>query len=140
VSRTRCKGPRPERHRLWADRVPTSPKDFRVRDPLSQVMATAGTRPRHFVSTRPVGAARRSIVVNPRELQGKYARLSAELASLEGPGGHSKARQVRLELELDRVRQQLVALSRVAQTAPTLRDVVMTADPSRDHEGPLYRG
>lgn len=103
-------------------------------------MAMAGTRPRHFFSTRPVGAAQRSIVVNPRELQGKYARLSAELAALEGTGAHSKARQVRLELELDRIRQQLAALSQMAQAAPTLRDVVMVADPPRDREEPLHRG
>jgi hypothetical protein len=103
-------------------------------------MAMAGTRPRHFFSMRSQGAAQRSIVVNPRELQGKYARLSAELASLEGSAANSKARQARLELELDRIRQQLAALSPVTQAAPTLRDVVMIADPSRDHEGPLHRG
>lgn len=51
-----------------------------------------------------------------------------------------KARQVRLELELDRIRQQLAAFSQVAQAAPTLRDVVMSADPPRDHEEPLQRG
>jgi len=38
------------------------------------------------------------------------------------------------------IRQQLAALSPVTQAAPTLRDGVMIADPSRDHEGPLRRG
>jgi len=69
------------------------------------------------------------MVVNPQQLQGKYARLHAELASLKGSGEHSKARQVRLACELDQIDRQLAAFSRLAQAAPTLRDVVTTTAP-----------
>jgi hypothetical protein len=67
--------------------------------------------------------------VNPRELQGKYARLHDELASLQGCGERNKARQVRLACELDQIDRQLAAFRRLAQEAPTLRDVVMIAEP-----------
>jgi hypothetical protein len=57
--------------------------------------------------------------------------LSAELASLEGSGAHSKARLDRLALELDQTDRQLAAFRHVAQATPTPRDVVMTADRPR---------
>jgi hypothetical protein len=65
--------------------------------------------------------------VNPQELQGKCARLRAELASLEASGDHSNARRVRLAWELEQTDRQLAAFSRLAQAAPTLRDVVAIA-------------
>jgi hypothetical protein len=67
--------------------------------------------------------------VNPQQLQGKHARLQAELASLESSGEYRKAIQVRLACELDQVDRQLAAFRRLAQAAPTLREVVMTAEP-----------
>jgi hypothetical protein len=87
-------------------------------------MAPAGTSRRHFFSMRRVGALRRRIAVNPQELQSKYARLHGELASLEASGEHSKAKKVRLAWELDQIDRQLAAFRRLAQAAPTLRDVV----------------
>jgi len=64
------------------------------------------------------------IAVNPQELQGKFARLRAELASLGGCGDYSEARYVRLAFELEQTGRQLKALGLLAQTAPTLQDVV----------------
>jgi len=78
--------------------------------------------------------------VNPQELQGKYARLRAELASLEGAVEYSKARQVRLALELDQIDRQLAAFRHLAQAAPTLQDVVMIADRPHDHGRSLPHG
>jgi hypothetical protein len=55
--------------------------------------------------------------------------LHDELASLQGCGERNKARQVRLACELDQIDRQLAAFRRLAQEAPTLRDVVMIAEP-----------
>jgi len=50
--------------------------------------------------------------------------LRAELSSLEGFGDYGEARYVRLAFELEQTGRQLAALVRLAETAPTLQDVV----------------
>jgi len=78
--------------------------------------------------------------VNPRELEGKYARLQGELASLERTDESKKARRVRLACELDQIDRQREAFRRLAEAAPTLRDVVMIAEPRDGLQPPASVG
>jgi hypothetical protein len=88
------------------------------------VIALVGGCRRDF-STRAGEALRQEgIAVNTQELERKYARLLCELAALED-SDHGRARHVRLAFEFEQIGQQLAAFRRLAQTAPTLQDVVM---------------
>jgi hypothetical protein len=69
------------------------------------------------------------------ELKGKYARLRAEIDSLGGAGEHSEAKLARMKFELDEIDQELAAVRRRAQIAPTLRDVVSGVDAVRSISG-----
>jgi len=57
-------------------------------------------------------------------LKGTYARLRDEIDSLGSPSKPTEAKLTRLMCELDQVERDLAAFRRLAQTAPTLRDVI----------------
>jgi len=62
-------------------------------------------------------------------LKGKYARLREEIDSLGCMAEPTEAKLTRLMCELDQVERDLVVYRRLAQTAPTLSDVVASVDP-----------
>jgi hypothetical protein len=64
-------------------------------------------------------------------LKGKYARLRDEIDLLESVGKHSEAKLARLKCELDQIDHDLAVYRRLAEAAPTLRDVVAWAEPAR---------
>jgi chromosome segregation ATPase len=60
------------------------------------------------------------------ELKGKYARLRDEIDWLEGADKHSEATLARLQHELDQIDSEFSTFRRLAETAPTLREVLWT--------------
>ena len=68
-------------------------------------------------------------------LKRKYAHLRDEIDSLGCIGDPTEAKLTRLMCELDQVERDLAAYRRLAQTAPTLRDVIGPSDPSRQSQG-----
>lgn len=68
-------------------------------------------------------------------LRGTYARLRDEIDSLGCIGEPTEAKLTRLMCELDQVERNLAAYRRLAQTAPTLRDVVAPFDATRPRQG-----
>jgi len=62
------------------------------------------------------------------QINANFVRLRQEIDALSGSGEHSEARVARLICELDQVDRDLVALKRLAKSAPTLRDAVSLPD------------
>ena len=73
--------------------------------------------------------------MNLNELNLKCARLRDEIDSLGGSLEPSQARLARLMHALDQVDHDLAAFRRIAQTAPTLLDVVPRAAIARRRHG-----